>query len=257
MNTPHIAFAFAALFAMATSSCTTTSSPVVPTSRDNDLHGYVELWDSCGGQDPDLASVIVTATSSIWSGADTTGTDGTWSIVDAPAGVYTISAVRGNYVAPPIENLQYVGVGKYDVKEVSLAAAVPIDYVSSATIDSVFWGYETETLENGQTVRVDSTYVIKVNVLTKCVRTSPLDYRITESPDADCQSFIVAGVSTVEYNGSSQTVNLGGAYKRLVQHYGSGLAGKHLYLQIRYKQLGKRADGTVGCLEPIVVDLFY
>jgi hypothetical protein len=257
MSTATCTLCVVAVLALAMASCATPSAPVVPTSDDNDLHGYVELWDSCGGVDADLAGVIVTATTSSWSGSDTTGVDGTWSIPNAPAGVYTINAIRGSYLAPPITNLQYVGVGKYDVKEVWLAAAVPAQYITSAEIGTTYWAYEMQTLENGQDVKVDSTYVINVNVVTKCAQHGPLDYRITETPDADCFSAVVAGVSNVVNIGTMQSVNLSGVYKKLVKLYGSSLAGKRMYLQIRNKQVGKRPDGTVGCIDPVVVELQY
>ncbi len=257
MSTSTCTLCVMAVLVLSMVSCATPNAPVVPTTGDNDLHGYVELWDSCGGVDADLAGVIVTAATSTWSGSDTTGVDGTWSIANAPAGVYTINAIRGAYLAPSITNLQYVGSGRYDVKKIWLAAAIPAGFVISANVVSASWYYETQTLENGAELRFDSAYAITVSVDTKCAMTGPLDYRITETPDADCFSAVVAGVSDVVNNGATQTVNLGGVYKKLVKIYGAGLAGKRMYLQIRNKQVGKRPDGVVGCIDPVVVELQY
>lgn len=247
-----------ALVTLIATSCTTPSAPIVTTSSDNDLHGFVELWDSCGGQEADLQGVVVTATSANWSGSDTTGKDGTWTIADAPAGVYIIDASRGAFVAHPITNVQYVGSGKYDVRKVWLSAPMPSDFVSSARVDSSYWHFETQELENGVVRHFDSVYTIDISVDTKCAMSGSLDYRIVESPDADCDSAIVSTIyGEPTPNGTTQIVWLGSAYKKLVDRYGSSLWGKHLYLQIRPTKYGKRADGTVGCLQPVVVDLFY
>lgn len=238
--------------------CTTTpSSPIVTAVVVNDIHGKVVYRNECGKSDPYVADIIVTATNGSWTGSDTTSSDGVWSIPNPPAGVYTITAQRGTMTSNTITNVQYVGSGLYDPRMgLGLSAWLPESPFVSATVDSMYWTYDVVMYE-GVPRYSDSVFHLKTSVVSVCADLSSFDYRIAETADATCDEALVSGYYG-NSTGTLQKADLAQACEKLRQLYGTSLAGKHLYLQVRPGRGVINSEGNQGCSSfPKVVDLYF
>lgn len=234
-----------------------TSSPV--TDADNDIHGMVTLRNGYLNIDSNRTGIIVTARSSKWEGSDTTGADGSWSIVGPPAGVYEFSARRGAFTSGVVSNIQYVGSGRYRLENgLALQEGIAADYVASASVDTLFWFYRYQYSEDTTKppIKEDSSLVLTVKVISQS--SAGFDCRIAETPNARCDEALEQTSSGPDHTGTTWILNLSGLCKKLVQRYGKALTGKHLYLQLRPPGgIQKRPDDTYGCIDPYVVDLYF
>lgn len=229
--------------------CSHAPSPVEPVAGGT-LYGVTWISDEYMNFRTDRRGMVVTARSTTWSGSDTTNADGSWSIHGVPAGVYTMTVTKEGCSTSTLANVQFVGADSLQVNISGVHMPIAADIVSGATA-SISWIYKYH--HEGPDVPYDSTVSIDVIVSTNLAGDVALRFNVTETPDADCDSYVVFGSGDLQTSSTSvRTYNLFDICSKLRDHYGKTLPGRTLYLQIRPWNL---ADANRTCFPPCVVTL--
>lgn len=242
------------------------ANPTTPSVSANYMTGTVLLeTDEFGNKPTDQSGSVVTVTNGTNVFRDTTSNDGSWTIYDIPAGVYTVSAAKQGYSGlvsgsnDVLTNVQYVGVDALTVQRLRLAKEISPSMISNA-VALYRWTYSQDSSSRGVGKR-DSTAYVSIQLDTRNEGTWIYDVAIVTNPTDGCEQ-------AVEYTGGQATARAGKVtfelssmlYGSLQARFGKDLHGVELYAQVRARST-KRATPTapieIQCTTPQVVALKF
>ncbi len=269
-NREGLLITFIAVIAAMSAGCVSHSTgPTTQSLSGNLMTGKVMLvYDENGNKLTDQSGTEVTVTFGTSVFKDTTATDGTWTIYDPPAGVYTIVATKDGFndlveaCNATATNVQYVGVGAFTAPTVSLSKDIHAEMISNASA-SVRWTFYQDTLASGQVRNFDSVAHFIIHFTTQNEAGWNYQVAIAENSSDDCSAAIVSsgagGVRDVA--DSSVTFELPPiVYRDLKKHYGGSLEGRTVYIQIRpqfSKKSSPTSSSTLQCLNPQTVPMTF
>ncbi len=227
--------------------CSTTNNPIAPTGTSpNDVHGIVTITDQYRNARADRSGVVVTVAGTSWTRSDTTDALGKWHVYDAPAGVYTITAMRDSCDTAIIRGQSYSGADSLLIPALRLTMPLSLAMITTAQFD-VRTEYVNRIVDSMP--RTDTMLVIKITATTPC-RNGAVWFRwdVFTSTTEDCDAFEISGGDIYTPSSGTLTYERSLTYADLHSHFGASLVGKQLYIHLRCGlPVAKTAANPKGC----------